>query len=162
MKNFINCEVLGSIASCDVPQYSLFIMYMLALQNVVILFPQQISRRRRVIYQDIFSKNILFHHIKFKMWNAFFQLLNKKLVKIKEQSFLKLVHTPCRNIKRFRQMRQFQKILTRISISFIMAVYEIFCFFIFQVKLRNQEIVYQHKITDKYYKIGRSELRWDI
>ena len=41
-----------------------------------------------------------------------------------------------------------------------MAVYEIFFFFIFQVNLRNQEIVYQHNITEKYYKIdlGRSEL----
>ena len=27
-------------------------------------------------------------------------------------------------------------------------------FFIFQVNLRNQEIVYQHNITEKYYKIG--------
>ena len=39
-----------------------------------------------------------------------------------------------------------------------MAVYEIFFFFIFQVNLRNQERVYQHNITEKYYKIGRSEL----
>ena len=40
-----------------------------------------------------------------------------------------------------------------------MAVYEIFFFFyIFQVNLRNQEIVYQHNITEKYYKIGRSDL----
>ena len=45
-----------------------------------------------------------------------------------------------------------------ISISVIMAVYEIFFFFFFQVNLRNQEIVYQHNITEKYYKIGRSEL----
>ena len=43
-----------------------------------------------------------------------------------------------------------------------MAVYEIFFFYIFQVNLRNQEIVYQHNITEKYYKIGRSELHWDI
>ena len=34
-----------------------------------------------------------------------------------------------------------------VSISVIMAVYEIF--FIFQVNLRNQEIVYQHNITEK-------------
>ena len=41
-----------------------------------------------------------------------------------------------------------------------MAVYEIFFFFlIFQVNLRNQEIVYQHNITEQYYKIGRSKLR---
>ena len=33
-----------------------------------------------------------------------------------------------------------------------MVVYEIF--FIFQANLRNQEIVYQHNITEKYYKIG--------
>ena len=46
----------------------------------------------------------------------------------------------------------------KISISVIMAVYEI----IFQVNLRNQEIVYQHNITEKYYRIGRSELRSDI
>ena len=45
-----------------------------------------------------------------------------------------------------------------ISISVIMAVYEIFFFFIFQVNLRNQEIVNQHDITEKYYKIGRSKL----
>ena len=46
-----------------------------------------------------------------------------------------------------------------ISISVIMAVYEIIFIFIFQVNLRNQEIVYQNNITEKYYKIGRSELR---
>ena len=47
-----------------------------------------------------------------------------------------------------------------ISISVIIAVYEIIFFvFIFQVNLRNQEIVYQHNITEKYYKIGRSKLR---
>ena len=40
-----------------------------------------------------------------------------------------------------------------ISISVIMAVYEIF-FFIFQVNLRNQEIVYQHNITDKLSDVG--------
>ena len=40
-----------------------------------------------------------------------------------------------------------------------MAVYEIIFFYIFQVNLRNQEIVYQDNITEKYYKIGRSELR---
>ena len=45
-----------------------------------------------------------------------------------------------------------------ISISVTMAVYEIIFFFIFQVNLRNQEIVYLHDITEKYYKIGRSEL----
>ena len=45
-----------------------------------------------------------------------------------------------------------------ISISVIMAVYEIIFIFIFQVNLRNQEIVYQNNITEKYYKIGRSEL----
>ena len=33
-----------------------------------------------------------------------------------------------------------------------MAVYETI-FFIFQVNLRNQEIVYQHNITEKYYKL---------
>ena len=43
-----------------------------------------------------------------------------------------------------------------------MAVYEIIFFYIFQVNLRNQEIVYQHNITEKYYKIGISELCWDI
>ena len=32
----------------------------------------------------------------------------------------------------------------------------------FQANLRNQEIVYQHNITEKYYEIGRSKLRWDI
>ena len=37
-----------------------------------------------------------------------------------------------------------------------MAVYEFF--FIFQVNLRNQETVYQHNITEKNYKIGRSKL----
>ena len=37
-----------------------------------------------------------------------------------------------------------------------MAVYEIF-FFHFQVNLKNQEIVYQNNITEKHYKIGRSE-----
>ena len=42
-----------------------------------------------------------------------------------------------------------------------MAVYEIF-FFIFQVNLRNQEIVYKHNIIEKYYKIGRSKLHRDI
>ena len=40
-----------------------------------------------------------------------------------------------------------------------MTVYEIIFFFILKVNLRNREIVYQHNITDKYYKIGRSELR---
>ena len=44
-----------------------------------------------------------------------------------------------------------------ISISVIMAVYKII-FLIFKVNLRNQEIVYQHSITEKYYEIGRSEL----
>ena len=39
-----------------------------------------------------------------------------------------------------------------------MAVYEIIFFYIFQVNLRNQEIVYQHNITEKYCKIGKSEL----
>ena len=29
-----------------------------------------------------------------------------------------------------------------------------FFFYIFQVNLRNQDIVYQHNITEKYYKIG--------
>ena len=43
-----------------------------------------------------------------------------------------------------------------------MAVYEIIFFFIFQVNLKNQEIVYQNIITENYYKIGRSELRLDI
>ena len=46
----------------------------------------------------------------------------------------------------------------KISISVIMAVYEIFFLNIFQVNLRNQEIVYQHNIIEKYYKIGRSKL----
>ena len=64
-------------------------------------------------------------------------------------------------------MQEHQMILTNatlskdsdtISISVIMAVYEIIFFYIFQVNLRNQEIVYQHNITEKYYKIGRSEL----
>ena len=64
-------------------------------------------------------------------------------------------------------MQEHQTILTNatvskdsdiISISVMMAVYKIF-FFIFQVNLRNQEIVYQHNITEKYYKIGGSELR---
>ena len=32
-------------------------------------------------------------------------------------------------------------------------------FYIFQVILKNQEIVYQHNIAEKYYKIGRSKLR---
>ena len=68
-------------------------------------------------------------------------------------------------------LQEHQRILTNatvskdsdtISISDIMAVYEIIFFFIFQVNLRNKEIVYQHNITEKYYKIGRSELRWDI
>ena len=45
----------------------------------------------------------------------------------------------------------------KISISVIMAAYEIF-FSFFKVNLRNQEIVYQHNITEKYYKISRSEL----
>ena len=45
-----------------------------------------------------------------------------------------------------------------ISISVIMAVYEIIFIFIFQVNLRNQEIVYQNNITEKDYKIGRSKL----
>ena len=40
-----------------------------------------------------------------------------------------------------------------------MAVYGIIFLKNFQVNLRNQEIVYQHNITEKYYKIGRSELR---
>ena len=35
-------------------------------------------------------------------------------------------------------------------------------FFIFQANLRNQEIAYQHNIAEKYYKIGRSKLCWDI
>ena len=38
-----------------------------------------------------------------------------------------------------------------------MVAYEIF-FFIFQVNLRNQEIVYEHNITEKYYKVRRSKL----
>ena len=46
----------------------------------------------------------------------------------------------------------------KISICVIMAVYEIF-FFHFSSKSQNQEIVYQHNITEKYYKIGRSEPR---
>ena len=50
----------------------------------------------------------------------------------------------------------------KISISVIMAVYEIIFFYIFQVNLRNQEIVYQNNITEKYLKIGKCELRWDI
>ena len=40
-----------------------------------------------------------------------------------------------------------------------MAVYEIIFLNIFQVNLRNQEIVYQHNITEKHYKTGRSKLR---
>ena len=43
-----------------------------------------------------------------------------------------------------------------------MVVYEIFFIYIFQVNLRNKEIVYQHNIAEIYYKIGRSELHWDI
>ena len=43
----------------------------------------------------------------------------------------------------------------------ITVVYEII-FFIFSFDLRNKEIVYQNNIAEKYYKIGRSELRWDI
>ena len=39
-----------------------------------------------------------------------------------------------------------------------MVVYERILFFIFQVNLRNKEIVYQNNIAEKYYKIGRSEL----
>ena len=35
-------------------------------------------------------------------------------------------------------------------------------FYIFQVNLRNKEIVNQKNIAEKYYKIGRSELHWDI
>ena len=42
-----------------------------------------------------------------------------------------------------------------------MAVYEIF-FYIFQVNLRNKETVNQNNIAEKYYKLGRSELFWDI
>ena len=38
-----------------------------------------------------------------------------------------------------------------------MAAYGIF-FHIFQVNLRSQETIYQHNITEKYYKIGRSKL----
>ena len=36
-----------------------------------------------------------------------------------------------------------------------MVVYENFLF-IFQANLKNQEIVYQHNIAEKYYKIWRS------
>ena len=59
-------------------------------------------------------------------------------------------------------MQEHQMILTNatlskdsdtISISVIMAVYEIIFFFNFQLNLRNQETVYQHNITEKYYKI---------
>ena len=32
-------------------------------------------------------------------------------------------------------------------------------FFNFQENLGNQEIVYQHNVAEKYYKIGISELR---
>ena len=68
-----------------------------------------------------------------------------------------LTITPCRNIKRFRQMRQYQKILTRFQLVLLQWLSMRF-FFHFQVNLRNQEIVYQHNITEKYYKIGRSKL----
>ena len=37
-----------------------------------------------------------------------------------------------------------------------------FFFYIFQVDLRNKEILYQHNIAEKYYKIRRSELRSEI
>ena len=33
-------------------------------------------------------------------------------------------------------------------------------FFIFQENLRNKERVNQHNIAEKYYKIGRSELKF--
>ena len=70
--------------------------------------------------------------------------------------------TLCRNIHRFRQMRQYPKILIFWHEGIIMEVYEIIFLFIFQANLRNQEIVYQHNIAEKYYKLGRSELCWDI
>ena len=38
-----------------------------------------------------------------------------------------------------------------------MVAYENF-FFIFQANLKNQEIVYQHNITEKYHKMWRPEL----
>ena len=71
-------------------------------------------------------------------------------------------------------MQQYQKIL---NLCIIMVVYEIIFFsffqanfrnfifqanlrnFIFEANLRNQEIVNQNNIAEKYYKIGRSELR---
>ena len=70
----------------------------------------------------------------------------------------------CRNINRFRQMRQYPKILIFWHEGIIMVVSDInfFFFFIFQANIRNQEIVYQHNIAEKYYKIWKSELCWDI
>ena len=43
-----------------------------------------------------------------------------------------------------------------------MVVYEIIFFYIFHVNLRNKEIVNQNNIAEKYHKIRRSELDWDI
>ena len=62
-------------------------------------------------------------------------------------------------------LQEHQRIRTNATVtkdsdcSVLMVVYEIIFFYIFQANLRNQLIVYQHNITEKYYKIGRSELR---
>ena len=42
-----------------------------------------------------------------------------------------------------------------------MVVYENF-FYQFHVFQRIKEIVFQNNIAEKYYRIGRSELYWDI
>ena len=73
-----------------------------------------------------------------------------------------MTSSPCRNINRFWQMRQYQKILIFWPEGITMVVYEIFFFYIFQVNLKNKETVNQHNIAEKYYKIGRAKLRWDI
>ena len=54
-----------------------------------------------------------------------------------------------------QQMQQYPKIL-------IFWHEDIIIFFIFRANLRNLEIVYQHNIAEKYYKIGESELHGDI
>ena len=71
-------------------------------------------------------------------------------------SFCKLHYTPCRNIKRFWQMRQYQEILTL----------EMHCGqwenIFFKAFLLVQQRFLGNIYIEKYNKILTSELRWDI
>ena len=87
--------------------------------------------------------------IKSKIRNKHKNVLSERSHQVMHSAGISIDSDKCDNIQRFWNE------------GIIMVVYEIF-FFIFQANLRNKEIVNQHNIAEKYYKIGRSELHWDI